>query len=30
MWVRGLKLAKLGVKTLEEASHPMWVRGLKR
>ena len=29
MWVRGLKLDKMGIVTDDNVSHPMWVRGLK-
>ncbi len=29
MWVRGLKPVTTPAQTIVEASHPMWVRGLK-
>ena len=29
MWVRGLKLKLLYVRSMTNRSHPMWVRGLK-
>ena len=30
MWVRGLKLQRLGDTQILDVSHPMWVRGLKQ
>ena len=29
MWVRGLKRTIIEEYTIDEQSHPMWVRGLK-